>query len=341
LSQTGPQDPLLRRRPFPLLRALREGREGVSYRGLLLEGEALGGKKVKKKKKKKKRGFCTLPARARKQEEEKLTPLLSFSFLSLSPFPIKKTGGIQPRLHPDPAPLPAEGLRPLPHRLQLRAVEEGREGRHARAAALRPRRRVVPLLLDPRRPRRSARSQGQPVDQGHLGPDGGAVGRRDQDAGEPRVSSINFFRFFFGGGRSFFRGGRGNPFSKLTPLPFFLPSLTKCLILLRTPQAHQVLEGRPHHQRHPARHRGAPAARGGRGPGGRGRRGRQRRERERRREEGARGRRLEAALDSVRGPGEQKMIEIQRGDGEREGERREREGERRESESRETSVFNP
>jgi hypothetical protein len=35
------------------------------------------------------------------------------------------------------------------------------------------------------------------------------------------------------------------------------------------------------------------------------------------------------------------MIEIQRGDGEREGERREREGERRESESRETSVFNP
>jgi hypothetical protein len=34
------------------------------------------------------------------------------------------------------------------------------------------------------------------------------------------------------------------------------------------------------------------------------------------------------------------MIEIQRGDGEREGERREREGERRESESRER-VFNP
>jgi len=134
------------------------------------------------------------------QRNKKLT-LLFFVSLFSSNFFSKSTlllphllpGGIQPRLHPHPAPVPAQGLRPLPHRLQLRAFEKRRQSRHAREAPLRFRCCLLPLLLDARRPGRAARAQGEPVDQGHLRPDGGAVGRRDQDAGEPRVSLFFFF----------------------------------------------------------------------------------------------------------------------------------------------------
>ena len=130
-------------------------------------------------------------AREKKKKKGKSSLLLPPSRCFFPTPKNQKTGGLQPRLHPHLAPLPAEGLRPLPHRLQLRALEEGRQSRHARKAALGPRSGVIPLVLDPRRPRRLARSQRQPVDQGHLGPDRGEERRRDQDAGEPRVS----FRF--------------------------------------------------------------------------------------------------------------------------------------------------
>ena len=60
---------------------------------------------------------------------------------------------VQSRVHPDAAAAPAEGVRPLPDLVLVRALAEGGARRHAGAPALRPRHGVVPLLLGVRPPR--------------------------------------------------------------------------------------------------------------------------------------------------------------------------------------------
>ena len=96
---SGPQDAVLRRRLVPVLRAVRGGRARVPHRGVLQQGEVLG-------------------------------------------------GGVQPGVHSDPPGVPAQGLRQDAHLVLVRAEQEGGQGGHPRASALRPRSRVLPRLLD-------------------------------------------------------------------------------------------------------------------------------------------------------------------------------------------------
>lgn len=58
-------------------------------------------------------------------------------------------GGVQPGVHPDAAAVPAQGLRPLPHLLLLRAEQERGQVRHTGAPVIRPgpRKIVFHLLM--------------------------------------------------------------------------------------------------------------------------------------------------------------------------------------------------
>ena len=122
-----------------------------------------------------------------KQEKRKLTFsffLFLFSLLQL-PTNKQKTGGLQPRLHPDPAPLPAERIRQVPHLDVLRTLEDRGQGRDAGAAALRFGSSLLSGLLDPRPAESPLRGHGDGLYQGSIRSHRHQDRRRDRDAAAP------------------------------------------------------------------------------------------------------------------------------------------------------------